>query len=77
MSAKKVAAQNLNKIINKFRFSGGVFCSPIVVQNESPRILTKERGIWRNVKVYTDRYFRKVALIVIDNGMSNNNKANQ
>ena len=47
MSAKKVAAQNLNKIINKFRFSGGVFCSPIVVQNESPRILTKERGIWR------------------------------
>ena len=26
---------------------------------------------------YTDRYFQKVALIVIDNGMSNNNKANQ
>ena len=26
---------------------------------------------------YTDRYFRKVALIVIDNSMSNNNKANR
>ena len=35
-------------ICNKFRFSGSGFCSPIVVQNQSPRILTKERGIWGN-----------------------------
>ena len=30
------------------------------------------------LKLYTaDRYFRKVAVIVIDNSMSNNNKANR
>ena len=34
----------------------------------------KQNGM---LKLYTDRYFRKVAVIVIDNSMSNNNKENR